>query len=232
MLRAMRARAAITIAIPSTVAGGLLLLATAGPASGEGPRRAVAPRAEAGAERYDPENVTGISQSMETLVKGNERYLAKDYPAAIDLYRKAIQLNPRSPLGPYLLGEGHLAAGNLGEAEASFKTAEELSDAKNPALRSRVLFVVADVYERQKKLPQAKAAWQTYAEHAARFADAGTFAHPASGAARLEAVSAMLQLEAQYVDVRARIAAEKEAAADAGAATKPPATPPKPAPKK
>lgn len=209
----MRARAVFSVAVMGSVFGLLVAAATSGSASGEPPKRA--PSADAGETRYDPDNVTGISQAMETLVKGNERYKAKDFPGAIDLYRKGIQLGPRNPLGYYLLGEGHLAAGNVAEAEAAFKQAEELSDAKNPALRSHILFVVADVYERQKKWPQAKAAWQTYNEHAAKFADAGAF--PQSGQTRFDAVDAVLKLEAQYVEVRARIAAEKEAAADAGA---------------
>ncbi len=216
----MRARAVLSVAVMGTVCGLLVTAATSSPASGEAPKRPAAARDAGGETRYDPDNVTGISQSMETLVKGNQRYAAKDYAGAIDLYRKGIQLNPRSPLGPYLLGEGHLAAGNVAEAEAAFKQAEELSDAKNPALRSRVLFVVADVYERQKKWPQAKAAWQSYNEHAAKFADAGAFPH--SGQSRFEAVEAVLKLEAQYAEVRARIAAEKEPA-DAGAPAKPPA---------
>lgn len=228
MLRPMRARALVSLAVFGSVSG--LLFAAATASGDDAPKPA--PRAkvvDAGpAEtRYDPDNVTGISQSMEALVKGNERYVAKDYPGAIDLYRKGIQLNPKNALGPYLLGEAHLAANNASEAEAAFKQAEELTDSRNPSLRSRVLFVVADVYERQKKWPQAKAAWQTYGEHAAKYADAGAF--PQSGATRLEAVEAVLKLEAQYAEVRARIAAEKLAAADAGAASAPGT---KPAPKK
>jgi hypothetical protein len=122
-----------------------------------------------------------------------------------------------------LLGEGYLATNNLGEAEAAFKTAEELNDAKLPLVRSNVLFAVADVYEREKKWDLARAAWQAYAEHAGKLgADSG--AHPGSGAARLKAVDDWLKLDKQYEVVRQRIAAEK---ADAGA--KPPraATPPK-----
>src|SRR5262245_30124121 len=60
---------------------------------------------KAGAPRYDADNVTAISQHMETLVKANARVTAKDFPGAIELYKRAIQLNPRSPLGPYLLAE-------------------------------------------------------------------------------------------------------------------------------
>lgn len=170
-----------------------------------------APKAQ---DRHDPENVTGLSVFMEMLLKGNEKYAAKDFPAAIDLYKKAIALSPKHPVGHYLLGEAYLATNNLGEAEAAFKQGVELADAKNVAVRSHVLFALADCFEREKKWPEAKAAWQAYAEHAAKYADAGTF--PSTGAARIQVIDKLLEREKVYAAVRERIAAEK----DGGAAKK------------
>ena len=172
-----------------------------------------APQQPDAGERHDPENVTALSQLMETLGKGTERYMAKDYPGAIDVYKKAIQLNPRHPLGPYLLGEAYLATNNLGEAEAAFKAAEELNDPKLQLVRSHVLFAVADVYERQKKWEQARAAWQVYTEHTSRLGPDGG-GHAQSGAARMKAIDDWLKLDKQYEVVRQRIAAERS---DAGA---------------
>lgn len=191
------------------------------PASGDQSRPAGAKPKGAPDGGHDPENVTSLSQFMELVGKGNEKYAAKDYPGAIDLYKKAIQLNPRNPLGPYLLGETHLATNNLAEAEAAFKAAEEINDPKTPPLvRSHVLFAVADCYERAKKWEQARAAWQTYTDHAAKLGPDGG-GHPASGAARLKALDDWLKLDKQYELVRQRIAAEKvDAGSDAG---KPPA---------
>jgi tetratricopeptide (TPR) repeat protein len=172
-------------------------------------------------DRYDPDNITAISQFMETVVKGNEKYNAKDYPGAIDIFKKAIQLNPRQPLGPYLLGEAYLATANLAEAEAAFKTAEDLNDPKQPLVRSHVLFALADCYEREKKWEEARTAWQVYTEHAAKLGpDGGAF--PQSGAARLKAIDDMLKQDKAYEIVRQRIAAEKAdsgAPADAGKPT-------------
>jgi tetratricopeptide (TPR) repeat protein len=162
-------------------------------------------------ETHDPDNITAISQYMATIVKGNERFVAKDYTAAIDTYKKAVQLSPRNALAHYLLTETYLTQGNVGEAEASIREAQEVSDNKNPALRSRVLFLSADIFERQKKWDQAKTAWQAYADHVAKFADAG---FPQTGVERLKAIQKVLDLEKAYVAVRERIAAEK--AADAG----------------
>jgi|GEM_PF-1227616 len=228
-------RRARTLAIAIAASAGSLLAAltlSTTDAAGQKPdaaSRAAAPARPKAApdagDRYDPENVTAISQFMEMVGKGNDKYNAKDFPAAIDTFKKAIQLNPRHPLGPYLLGEAYLAMNNLGEAEAAFKAAEELSDSKLPLVRSHVLFAVADVYERQKKWELARTAWQAYTEHAAKLgADGG--AHPQSGAARLKAIDDWLKLDKQYEIVRQRIAAEK---ADAGAAD---AAPAKPAPAK
>lgn len=149
-----------------------------------------------------------------TLVRrGKERYAAKDYPGAADVFKRAVQTSPRDPLGSYLLGEAHLASANLGEAESAFKAAAALDDPQTPpAARSRVLFAVADCYEREKKWEQARSAWQAYAEHAAKLApDAG--AHPESAAARLKVLDEWLRLEKQSEAVRERIAAENRDAA-------------------
>ncbi|MBX3204571.1 MAG: tetratricopeptide repeat protein [Labilithrix sp.] len=162
-------------------------------------------------DRYDPDNVTAISQYMDMLAKGTERFLAKDHTTAIDTYKRAIQLSPRNPLGHLLLTEAYLVTGNLGEAEAAIQEGYE-GDSKNATLRSHVLFVRADVFERQKKWDQAKLAWQAYTEHAAKLGpDGGAF--PQSAAERLKAIQKMMDLDKAYVVVRERIAAEK---ADAG----------------
>ncbi len=169
-------------------------------------------KADAGSDRYDPENRTALSQHMETLLEGNKKYAAKDYNGAVDVYKKAIQLNPRHPLGPYLLGEAYLALENLGEAEAAFKQAAELNDPRNPQYRSHVLFALADCYEREKKWTEARAAWQAYAEHAPKVPDGGAF--PQSAAARMKAIDDYMKLDREYAIVRERIANEKK---DAGA---------------
>lgn len=173
------------------------------------------PKSRGTDDRYDPDNVVAISLFMETVAKGTERFRAKDVTGAIDAYKKATQLSPRNPLGHYLLAEVYLSQGNFGEAEPALKQAQEVSDSKNPSLRSRVLFLSADMKERQKKWAEAKTAWQAYAEHAAKFADAGAF--PQTAAERLKAIQKVLDGEAKMVAVRERIAAEKSAAKDAGA---------------
>jgi tetratricopeptide (TPR) repeat protein len=199
----------LALAIPATL---LSPLAARGEPKAAKPKPAAHGSEKADkSEKYDPENATAISQYMETVAKGNERFVAKDSTAAIDSYKKAAQLNPRHPLAHLLLAEAYLANGNLAEAEAASQHAYE-ADAKNALLRTHVLFLRAEVYERQKKWEDAKVAWQAYMEQAAKLGpDAGGF--PQSGAERLKALQKVMDLAKPYAGVRERIAAEK---ADAG----------------
>jgi tetratricopeptide (TPR) repeat protein len=174
-------------------------------------RAKAAASSASGEKRYDPDNVTAISQYVETCVSGNAKFAAKDYPGAIDLYRKAIQLAPRNPLGHYLEGEAQEASGNLVEADAAYKLAESLADDRNPQLRAKVLFAIASMREEQRHLDEAHAAWQSYSDYAGKQPDAGAF--PDSAKARLQAIDDVMKLEKAYVVVRERIAAEKDGGA-------------------
>lgn len=186
-------------------------------AFGEGEAPAPAkkkPLPAASGEKYDPEEIVAISQFMETVAKGNASYVAKDYTAAIDAFKKAILLAPKNALGPYLLAEAYLAAGNMTEADASIASAVDLapSEPKKAETKARILFLRADIYERQKKWDQAKTAWQTYVDVASKVTgDAGVY--PASGQSRIAAIQKVIDLEAKYAGVRERIASDK---ADAG----------------
>src|SRR4030095_8179208 len=150
------------------------------------------PKAEAPpSDKYDPDNITAISQFMETIAKANQLYMAKDTTAAIDMYKKAVQLNPRNAFGHYMLAEAYLGVGNLGEADAAMTQALANADARDPALRARVLFLAADMHERNKRWEQARAAWQAYTEQVAKMGgDGGT--HPQTAAERIRAVQRVL----------------------------------------
>ena len=162
---------------------------------------------------HDPNNVTGLSEAVEIVSKGNEKFIAKDVQGAIDAYRRAIQLAPKNPLGHYMLGVGLLAAGNAQEAEISFKQAVEVGESA-PPIKARALFALADLKERQKKWEEAKAAWQTYADYVSKHAGAG---YPESAASKSQALDDMLKQDKAYDIVRERIAADKP---DSGAAPK------------
>jgi tetratricopeptide (TPR) repeat protein len=207
------------ILVASTVLCTTWVFAAGGVGSGDAKPKSKASSASsspaAQGPKRDPDNIAGLSMFMEGTLKGNAQYLAKDYQGAIDTYRQAMTLAPKNPLGPYLLGEAQLATNNLPEAEASFAQAESLSDNRDPQLRSHILFCVANVKELRKKTEEAKAAWQSYSEHASKFTDAGGF--PQTGTARIQVIDDLVKLNKAYEIVRQRIAAEKT---DGGAAAK------------
>jgi tetratricopeptide (TPR) repeat protein len=143
----------------------------------------------------------------EALSQGNAKYVARDFSGAIDAYRTAIELDPKNPLAHYFLGEAQLAAGSLTEADAAWNRAALESSDRDPALRAKILFVLADLRERQKKWEDAKAAWQVYLDWAAKYPAAGAF--PASGQSRQQVIDAMLKQDKAYEVVRQRIADSK-----------------------
>ncbi len=158
-------------------------------------------------DKYDPNNVTHISKFMEVVVQGNAKFVSRDFPGAIELYRKAIQLQPTNPMGHYMLGEAQSASGNLLEAEASWTQADSAGD-KNPPIKAKVLFCLADLKERQKKWDDAKTAWARYQTYVAGQTDAGGV--PQTATARIEAIDTAMKQDKAYDIVRQRIAAEKD----------------------
>lgn len=134
---------------------------------------------------------------------GNAKYAGRDFPGAIDEYRKAIELAPKEPLAFYFMGEAQLAAGNLTEADAAWNRASLESSEADPVVRARVLFVVADLRERQKRWDDAKAAWQVYIDWAAKYPSSN--AVTASGLSRQQVIDTMLKQDKSYDVVRQRI---------------------------
>jgi tetratricopeptide (TPR) repeat protein len=145
---------------------------------------------------------------VEACTRGNVKYATRDFQGAIALYRGAIELDPKNPLGYYLLGEAQLAAGNIAEADAAWSRASAESGERDPAMHARALFVIADLKERQWKWDDAKTAWQAYLDWANRFPNAVAF--PASARSRLQVIDVMLKQDKAYEIVRRRIAETKD----------------------
>jgi tetratricopeptide (TPR) repeat protein len=165
-----------------------------------------------GKSKYDPANRTAPSEVVATCAQGTSKFADKDVDGAIALFRKAIEIDGGNPLGHYLLAEALASQGKLADAETALEGAERSAD-KLSGMREKVLFLQADLKERQKKWPEAKAAWERLAAlEGGR--DAGV---PSSAQARVAAISKVLELGPPYEGVRARIAAEK----DGGAPAKP-----------
>jgi tetratricopeptide (TPR) repeat protein len=200
-----------------------ILVASAPAIAQEAPAKAdKGAKPAAAVDRHDPDNIRGISQYVEQLLKGVGKYLARDFNGALEVFRAAIPLAPKNPLGHYMIAEAQIANGNLPEADATIKQAEALTDDRNPGLRAKVLFVTADVKERLKRWDEAKAAWQTYLEYAQKHPNV---AFDKSGSSRLQAIDDMLKQDKAYEAVRQRIAEEKKNPPTA--TPSPSATPPK-----
>jgi tetratricopeptide (TPR) repeat protein len=157
---------------------------------------------------------------------GNAKYAGRDFTGAIDEYRKAIELAPKEPLAFYFMGEAQLAAGNLTEADAAWNRATLESNEQDPVLRARVLFVVADLRERQKRWDDAKTAWQVYVDWAAKYPSSN--AVTASGQSRQQVIDTMLKQDKSYDVVRQRIKETADGGVFTDMSKSPPAAPASP----
>jgi tetratricopeptide (TPR) repeat protein len=167
---------------------------------------------------------SGSGNFKPAVADGVAKYAARDFPGAITAFQKAIEADPKNPLGHYFLGEAQLAAGNLTEAEAAWTRASLVAnDSKDPSLRAKVLFVLADLKERQKKPDEAKAAWQVYLDWAAKYPEAKAFT--GSGQSRQQMIDAMTKQDKAYVVVRQRIADTKNGNVFTDLSKQPPAAP-------
>ncbi len=157
-------------------------------------------------DKKDAKSSKGPTPLMAAVADGNAKFAAKDYPAALEAYKKAIAAAPSDPLGHYLVAEAQLAQGNIADAQVALDAAEKVGE-KRPDVMGKVLFLEADAKEREKKWPDAKTAWGRYNEWAAKHGDAGAI--PATATARVQVIDDYAKLDAVYDDVRKRIAAEK-----------------------
>ncbi len=161
------------------------------------------PASDAGV-RHDPDNRTSLAEWMDRCIKGNAKYLAHDISGAIDRYRQAILLAPKRPLSPLSpcrsAARHRKSTGGRGRVERRGAA----SDDRDPDVRGKILFVLADLKEREKKWDDAKVAWKAYADYAAKHVDAGMT--PATPPARIQAIDDMLKQDKAYDVVRQRIA--------------------------
>ncbi len=178
--------------------------ATTGTAAQAGPRR-------------DPKGIKGISPFWEALKKGDDAYAARDFDGAIAAYQDAIRAEPQNAMGHYRMGEATLAKGNLPEADAVWQTALRFVG-DNAALKAKILFVIADVKERERSLDDATNGWNAYAEHSKASPTVKTY--PDTATERLKRIATWKQLVIDYGAVKDRIKqrleeAEKKAAESA-----------------
>src|SRR5262245_29083845 len=104
--------------------------------------------------KRDPAGKRGISPYMELIAKGEAAFVARDISGAVSTFQEAIKLDAEKMLGFYRLGEAMLASGKMEDAESTWQTA--LGKKGPDELNAKVLFVLADLRERQHKWQAAK----------------------------------------------------------------------------
>lgn len=186
---------------------------TTKPASSSDSSTKPAASVSASGERKDPNGVTGISPYVELLVKGHAALAAKDQAKAIELYKEAIAKEPEKALGFYFLGEAELASNKLEDADKTWQTALKFVGADD-ALRAKIMFVVADLRERQAKLDEAITAWKDYGTFVAAHPNSKGYA--ATATEREKVLETRKDMVAKYTKVKERIAQRIEEASKGG----------------
>ena len=128
--------------------------------------------------------------------------MARDFEGAIKEYRGAIEKEPNNPMGHYRLGAAQLAKGDLAEAELSWQGGIRFAG-KDPKIRAKLLFVLADLRERQRNQDEAIARWKEYAQHVQSQPEARGF--PATAVEREKRNVEWKQLSADSLAVKDRI---------------------------
>lgn len=178
-------------------------LALALPAAAQDKGKADKPAAPAaGGPRKDPQGIKGISPFWEAIKKGDDLYLARDYDGAIGAYKDAITKEPQNPLGHYRIGEAHLGKNDTQEAETSWVAALRFVGNDHP-LKAKILFVLADLRERQKSYDDATDRWNAYAQFAQQQPAAKAF--PKTAEDRKGKIAGWTKLVSDYAAVKKRI---------------------------
>lgn len=150
--------------------------------------------------RRDPEGIRGISPYMEAIKKGEDAYVARDFQGAVAAFQEAIKLDVQKMLGYYRIGEAQLALNNMVEAEAQWQSA--LTRTGPDDLKAKVLFVLADLRERQGKLVEAKEAWNAYSTFLT--ANPKALGYPATAVERQKMIDRRMKDEKDYGEVKER----------------------------
>jgi tetratricopeptide (TPR) repeat protein len=136
------------------------------------------------------------------IARGHAAFTARDYPGAIQAYQEAIQRDASDVAAYYFLGEAHLAGGSTAEADASFASGLRYAGGKDD-WRAKLLFVIADLRERQGKWGDAQKAWDEYGQFVSTHPNIKGYG--ASATERAKVVDARAELDTKYAPVKQRI---------------------------
>jgi tetratricopeptide (TPR) repeat protein len=113
--------------------------------------------------RRDPKGIKGVSPLVELMRRGDDAAVARDYEKAKTTYQEALTMVPKTAILYFRIGQIETMAGKLSEAETAYTDALRYAD-NDPTLHAQLLFVLADLKERQLQRDAALKAWQAYAD--------------------------------------------------------------------
>lgn len=148
------------------------------------------------------------------ILEGHRLFTNNEHEAALQSYQSALEVQPDDAMAVYLIACAQRATGDLDAALASFQRSASLAGS-DAALEARALMNVAFVQEARRDLPAAREAWQAYITFAEAHQTIPTYVPNARE--RLDAITAVEELEAAYAPVRQRIeerAASQESSGD------------------
>lgn len=190
------------LALTSTASSLAVAQTPAGATSPEAPKanaNATAPQKQI---RRDPAGKTGISPTWEAIKRGDDAYVAHNVDGAIKEYQAAIEAKPQNPVAHYRLACALVAKGEFKQAQESLDSALRFAQA-DPQTAAKVLFVAADLKEREHDYPAALTAWKAYSAFVK--ANPNVKAFPASAESREAKVAAIIKLDEQSAKVKQRI---------------------------
>jgi tetratricopeptide (TPR) repeat protein len=167
-------------------------------ASPAAPAPAAAPAATGDAKKPP---ILGVGPFWDAISKGDAAYAARDFEGAIKAYREAIEKESKNPMGHYRLGSAQFSKGDFDEAEQSWQAGLRFAE-KDEKIRAKLLFVLAAVRERQRKLDEAETRWKEYGTQAQK-PDARAF--PGTAVERQKRITEWKQIETDAKAVRERI---------------------------
>jgi tetratricopeptide (TPR) repeat protein len=165
----------------------------------------------------------GPSPFEQSLRRGAEAFARRDFDAAMNAFRDAVQRDPRSPVPWLRMAAVSRARDDAATALGNYREALRLAiEASADADRARALAGVAELDEAQGLWREAIGAWGLVSEFANAHAGVTSGAVPV---ARIEAIRRREALDREYAPVRERIAERLRVNAAGAAATPAPPAP-------
>lgn len=174
------------------------------------PAAAPAPTSSTAAEKAAPSASAGVDAGVKTapsphfaqVLKGHAAYQVRDLPSAMVAYEAAIAADAAEPSAYYFLGQAEVAAGQLPQADDTYQKGLKAS-AASEEWRTKLLFAIAELAERQGRFAAAKKAWENLVQYSATH----PFAKPLAtmAATRINVIDKHVDDETKYGAVKRRI---------------------------